>query len=164
MHSPGLSFNFSAAPFPVRLYCGPLSKFTFSGQYVPGAAIIRVKVWVSMMKNIAIEFEKISKHTWNVIRLQIESFAGQTVLRSFVQIYLFWTISPRCCMKESNQHITNVNSSWVYSAIIKWSKLPGVLLDLSKGVRSPKLYFGAASNFTFSGEYAPGAENFVILY
>lgn len=29
--------SFSAGPLPVKLYCGPLSKFAFSGLYVPGA-------------------------------------------------------------------------------------------------------------------------------
>lgn len=37
------------------------------------------------------------------------------------------------------------------------------MLGLSKGIRSPKLYFGAASSFTFSGEYAPGAGNLVVI-
>jgi len=34
---PGVSTGFSAGPLPLKLYCGPLSKFTFSGLYVPGA-------------------------------------------------------------------------------------------------------------------------------
>lgn len=28
---PGVSAGFSADPLPIKLYCGPLSKFTFSG-------------------------------------------------------------------------------------------------------------------------------------
>lgn len=34
---PGVFANLSADPLPIKLYCGPLSKFTFSGLYVPGA-------------------------------------------------------------------------------------------------------------------------------
>jgi hypothetical protein len=34
---PGESVGFSAGPLPIKLYCGPLSKFIFSGLYVPGA-------------------------------------------------------------------------------------------------------------------------------
>ena len=37
MYTPGVSAGFSAGPLPLKLYCGPLSKFTFSGLYVPGA-------------------------------------------------------------------------------------------------------------------------------
>jgi len=34
---PGESAGFSTDPLPIKLYCGPLSKFIFSGLYVPGA-------------------------------------------------------------------------------------------------------------------------------
>lgn len=32
-----MSLGFVDGPFPVKLYSGPLSKFNFSGLYVPGA-------------------------------------------------------------------------------------------------------------------------------
>lgn len=36
-YSPGLSLYFSGNPLPDKLNCGPLSRFIFSGLYVPGA-------------------------------------------------------------------------------------------------------------------------------
>lgn len=44
-----------------------------------------------------------------------------------------------------------------------FNQLPGVSLSLFRRVLSPKLYFGVVSNFTFSGEYAPGAKHFIVI-
>lgn len=38
-------------------------------------------------------------------------------------------------------------------------QLPGVSLIFSRGVLRPKVNCGVVSNFTFSGQYVPGAKN-----
>lgn len=38
-------------------------------------------------------------------------------------------------------------------------QLPGVSFIFSRGVLNPKVNCGVLSNFTFSGQYVPGAEN-----
>lgn len=83
--------------------------------------------------------QRISKHTGNIFGLRCGAFASQTILRPFVQIYSFGTVSSRCYAKNVNACIDRVKLISKRQVLITWG-----ITGLVWSVSDPKTILGSA--------------------